>query len=412
MKNIIFCFPYRGVGGVSLLFLRMAEYIVSKVEVNVYCIDYEDGFISAHIKDSRVSVLSYSDEVSLVVPEKSLIVFQLMTPWSIFPNLIIPVDCKVFFWGCHPYNLVPHVPIFDKLLKKNRLVHKWVLKTLFYPYWLKSKRFLDVLSKYDALAFMDSPNRMNAEWLYMPLYQDGFLPIPALNGDARIGHVLVEPLHLFWVGRIVDFKYHILSYTLNQVNEYAKLNNKKIEFTIVGDGDYLDQLKIDCAGYSYFEINFIDCMSTNDLEEFMSDNVDLVFAMGTSALESAKLAIPTVLLDVAYNSVRPGYQFTFLHRGDGATLGNLIDSDFFAVSHSDDISSMESLSDIFSVLESDYDSIANATRSYFYDNHSMEKVSKIFLERIYRSSLPFGELQRSKCLTKGLFYTLKKKFKL
>ncbi|MFT4805611.1 MAG: hypothetical protein ACI9YE_002833, partial [Psychroserpens sp.] len=57
MKNLIFCFPYRGVGGVSLLFLRMAEYLVSRVDFNIFCIDYEDGFISKNLSNHDITMI-------------------------------------------------------------------------------------------------------------------------------------------------------------------------------------------------------------------------------------------------------------------------------------------------------------------------------------------------------------------
>ena len=41
-------------------------------------------------------------------------------------------------------------------------------------------------------------------------------------------------------------------------------------------------------------------MNSIDTKIFLIKNVDLVMAMGTSALDGANLSIPTVLLDASY----------------------------------------------------------------------------------------------------------------
>ena len=44
-KNLFLIFPYKGVGGVSVLFKRAAEWLVER-NFSVKVIDYSDGFIS------------------------------------------------------------------------------------------------------------------------------------------------------------------------------------------------------------------------------------------------------------------------------------------------------------------------------------------------------------------------------
>jgi hypothetical protein len=411
MKNLIFCFPYRGVGGVSLLFLRMAEYLVSRVDFNIFCIDYEDGFISKNLSNHDITMIFYSDDKMVTVPEDSMLIFQTMTPWTIFPNIKILDGCKLFFWNCHPYNLVPHIPIFSQSIKKNAYLNKIILKAFFPTYWLKCKNFLKLLIDNNAIAFMDSSNKDNTQLFYFPIPNKGFLPIPSEVIKPRKNYNCKDPCHLLWVGRIVDFKYYILIHTLRKVDNYAKLQGKdNIVFTIVGGGDFLARLKENCLELSHIKVDFIEFMSPQHLNVFMREKVDLVFAMGTSALDAARLGIPTVLLDIAYSPITEGYSFKFLFEGDGASLGAIIKP---KISFSRRSSSVrKNIDNIFVRLLDDYEGIAVKTRKYYVENHSIKKVSDNFLKRIQCSSLLYGDLRRSNCLSRGLVYSLKQKFKL
>ena len=94
-KKIYFCFPYKKVGGVSIVFLRLSKEL-SNMGYECYLIDYIDGYMSQHI-DPSVNLLEYDDKRSTHVPSNSIVVFQSMTPWSIFPNLSINPNANVVF---------------------------------------------------------------------------------------------------------------------------------------------------------------------------------------------------------------------------------------------------------------------------------------------------------------------------
>ena len=41
-------------------------------------------------------------------------------------------------------------------------------------------------------------------------------------------------------------------------------------------------------------------IKSTEINSFLLQNIDLMFAMGTSALEVAKLGVPTVMVDATY----------------------------------------------------------------------------------------------------------------
>ena len=78
---------------------------------NLYLIDYKDGFMSINNKTKNKG-FEYG-ESSIKIQKDSFVIFQTMTPWSIYPNIELRPESKVFFWNCHPMNLLPRAPIFD-----------------------------------------------------------------------------------------------------------------------------------------------------------------------------------------------------------------------------------------------------------------------------------------------------------
>ena len=101
IENIIFYFPYKGIGGVSDLFIKLSELLSDKY--NTYLIDYDDGAMSTNNKKS--SLLSVNS--SKPFPKNSIVVFQSLLPWNIINHENFDDSIKVLFWNLHPYNLYP-----------------------------------------------------------------------------------------------------------------------------------------------------------------------------------------------------------------------------------------------------------------------------------------------------------------
>ena len=134
-KELIFIFPYRGIGGVSTLFMNTAEIISQQYNIKVSIVDYEDGYISKNIQQNKnLNLLSYSDEYKLHLPSHSVVIFQAMTPWSIFPNLIYGENSKFFFWNLHPMNLIPMLPIFRWLSEQNLILGRFLPDERSFPF--------------------------------------------------------------------------------------------------------------------------------------------------------------------------------------------------------------------------------------------------------------------------------------
>ena len=179
ITNLYFCFPYRGVGGVSLLFLRIAEELYKTKAIRCNLIDYEDGFMAKNMDKNSANLVIYSDSNEVVIPADSLIVFQSLTPWSIFPSLKINSGARIFFWNCHPFNLIPTLPGLRILMQRSKFFSRCILATLLRSYRTKVVKMIKILLKEKALVFMDTTNIDYTEkYLGIEIDSPSFLPIP------------------------------------------------------------------------------------------------------------------------------------------------------------------------------------------------------------------------------------------
>ena len=104
--KVAFCFPYRGVGGVSNMFGRQANFLAENTNLNVSVIDYSNGSLSQWVSD-KVHCVSYEDIDCDELLDFDYVVFQSMTPWSIFPKVNFRRDTKLIFVTTLTENFYP-----------------------------------------------------------------------------------------------------------------------------------------------------------------------------------------------------------------------------------------------------------------------------------------------------------------
>lgn len=407
-KNIILCFPYKGVGGVSLLFLRLSNHLQQITRKNIILIDYKDGYMSRHNQNKNVSILEYSDDAKTEIPSDSLVLLQSMTPWSIFPNINFRADTKLFFWNCHPFNLVPLLPgLRNWIAQYPKLV--WLShKTLLISYNLTLKKFYKLLVNQQSIAFMDADNLKMTEFIlgqHKPHAE--FLPIPVevpqINSFSSRSKTSQKKFTCGWVGRVADFKHTILKRTIIELKKYAGTHKQPIHFILVGDGDYIDQIKPELVSTDYFSYEHIKEVSPQELDQFILKNIDLLFSMGTSALESAKLGIPSVLLDFSYGPVPETYGFKFIFESQHYSLGRVITSELCDQKNSIDRIIRNTLANPAEISDKCY--------QYCLSKHSIESTTNNLLNRLKFSNLTYGQLTKTGVVNKSFIYKFFKALK-
>ena len=404
ISEIIFCFPYKGVGGVSNQFLRIAEKIASSKTFKVSIVDYEDGFMAKH-RTENVNLIKYDDFSTVLLSKQAIIVFQAMTPWSIFPSLNINEDSKILFWHCHPRNLMPSIPILN--VDPNSYFYKLINYTFLYSYYKKLKKFHRLLIENNALIYIDGVN-VDSTNIFLKVVDQNrkIIPIPVCTPNAitpqEYMNGKLKKIKLCWIGRIVDFKYHILWYTLKKLDEVSSNFNILFEIDIIGNGEYLDILKNNTLSIRKIKINFIGELDPNDISDYLQNEPDAMLAMGTSAVEGACIGLPVILLNFSYHSINNDYIFEFLHRNNKeASVGELISAKHFQKNNT-------SLQNCIYEIINNYQTLAIESKIYAKSIHSIDNIADMFLEHIEKVTLNWGILKKNKVLTQGFLYSAKK----
>ena len=400
--KLFFCFPEKKIGGVSILFLRVSSVLTRKFSKDTYLIDYEDGFMAQNL-DEKDKLIPYNPSMEIVLGgEKSnenIIIFQSMTPWSIFKN-IASENARAIFWTCHPNNFIPDLSFLNIFGDR---VKKLFLKTFLFPYYKKSQNFVKYLLKENSLFFMDQTTLKNTTYfLDISIGNPQFLPVAIEKQPKENSLKPPDKLSFVWIGRLVDFKFFILEKLILDLDHLA--SSFIFDLKIIGDGPYLKNL-ISLKSKVSYEIHFENEIDIDQLDNYLTNNCSILFAMGTAALEGAKLGIPTVLLDISYKKITKKYNYRWLYERDGMTLGENINEVF------EESSNVNSLELKINQYFDEFEKVSIKTLEYFNTNHSLENTCSMLLKKIDNSSSQWGKIKESKFTSRGIIYSLYKYLK-
>ena len=159
----------------------------------------------------------------------------------------------------------------------------------------------------------------------MPLFSDNCSYNPEFLLTKRASNL--NEIRILWIGLLTDFKVPILNRVMKDLEGSIKTSWIKFSITILGSSDNLKQLKIP-KSLNPEQVIQVESIKPEQLENFIR-KYDLVFAMGTSALDAARLGIPVVRLDYSYKYVASTYRYKFLHQIEGYSLSEKIGSNFY-----------------------------------------------------------------------------------
>jgi hypothetical protein len=384
MKSITFFFPYPYISGVPILFANIANYLLENSDIEINIIDYSDGALARTCNKSfKLNHIIFEDFKPLHLEIETLLVLQAGIPYKLRNELIIGDKVKVLQWAAFEYNLVPYiyqVNAFRKLQEKYFALYLifWYLdlgRAKALSKWVKdrieegsvvfmSRKMYEVTAKY--LRFPESD-----KMTFLPLVSGGVTQFTSSVIDRKIAEI-EETVEMAWVGRIGDFKVHILNYTILQAAAWAEKLKRKTRFHIIGDGEFGDILDTIISN-NYFSIINVGGLEKNDSDKYTLDHVHILFAMGTSSIDGARVGLPVVLLDYTYTPVKVPYVFRYLHHTKNYDLGHPItDSDCKEGNNSFDI--------LLGDIVSNYAFISSQCLEYYNVNHSTKETAKKLIQ--------------------------------
>lgn len=399
MKNsICFYFPYLEDSGVPVLFYRMANEIAQKkTNISVSVIDFENGAMARNLLLlPNINLIVFEKNKKVSPPKGSILVMQTFVPYYWPEELDLASDQKIFFWNLHPQNLIPSllpIPFLRELPMNNFVIYK-ICSNFYKSLFAKLRSYLQLLLDKQALSFMDKSNLdFSKKYLFASIDIEQYLPVPAVSSSIELNvnerKMLKEVINIGWVGRLCDFKSYILVYTINKLSSISnRFENRKFVYHIVGDGPFLDYIKSNIKLSENVSVIFHGSVPHHKLDDFINDNFDIMTAMGTSALEGAKLAKPTILLDFTFKKIKKDYLFREIQNTVGFDLAHIITDEDYENGN-------DTLFEILHRIISDYSLHAGKAFEYYKNNHSIEKVNELFIAKVLNTKLSFSMIDSS-----------------
>ena len=360
LSSVSFFYPSKVLGGAEILFYRLANIMADDWGVDVYYIDYADGYVRKLLgTKNKINFLTFDltndatglpCDTVLITPLSSIIDVSTYLKKDIF---------RVLFWSIHPMGLQSFLEMGFKKLRLEAYM----------PSLNDLGPELDRLIERKALVFMDDSNFSCQTGVFkMQTRNPQFLPI--LCEDActkKIYKVSSGVVKLAWLGRLSIEKTYSLLNILENCNSYlSRYEGFVIEFHVIGKGECSDMIQKFSCHKNLILIKKTD-LSGNELNNYLVENSDILFAMGTSALEGGSMNLATVLVDFSYRPLNSQEKFRWLYETSGYSLGSLAEVTF---------DKKYSFDDIITVLRNNTVGIhAAKCYDYYLNNHSPKIVA-------------------------------------
>lgn len=404
--KVTFFFPYKLVSGVPVLFSNLALYFAENLKLDVTIVDYEDGYMSSRLnKNKKIKKIIFKDGENILISTNYL-VLQSILPFGMRPELKISQDTKVLFWNLHPDNLIINLYPINFIKNYNFSLYQTFVKFFSKKKYNEIKKFIsdNIISK--NLVFMDSSNYYHTVKFYEieDSKEISYVPIASSNNNFKktINSKPNEIINFSWVGRICDFKINSLNFLIKNLS-YVSVNLKqKIKLHIIGSGDKEKDLNYNNFQNDYFSITKLGTLSKEKLDEYLYENININASMGTSALESAKFGIPTIVLDFSYNKINENYSFRWLEDTINFDLGHFI-------THNDYLKNI-TMNNIIDNYKNDYESLSKNVYEYYQKNHSLDAVANNLVIALKKSKSTFSEINPY-LLRKGIVRRLYERIK-
>ncbi|MDK2048824.1 glycosyltransferase [Campylobacter coli] len=369
-ENICFWLPSYNIGGGTFCIAELIKQIIPYMDsIKIYIMDYHGGYLSFLLRhESRVNVLKFDEKNPyFLLKEKSIIVTN--TTRIIQLKQMHPEN-KIFLWHYETLYCAWNVVFLQN----------------------ETSRIMKLLYDNNAVNFIDWAARDSLNGHGVKFDKKFYWPIilkekVILDQDKKI--IDKESINLCWLSRLVPDKIQSL---FAIIKAYAKYNtDKKKVLHIIGDGRSRVVVENFCKDYeNVIEFIFTGTIERGDLDRYLIKNVDIVFGMGTSILEAAALALPSVVVLLDFKDINDD-DFFWLYDSKEYCVGVLINQ-------------KERFDIKYSKLSAIIDNVINVPEGkkiqgekcykYFIENHSnMKKIATDVLMQIKNSSLSFNKIQ-------------------
>jgi len=380
---ITFIFPEKHVGGVQNLILNLTRQLYHEYSIRVKIVDYVDGYVVKKLEEDKVdfvfaeydlvfkfiAFIKNEDTIILTGFNKRLLYKlkrQNINPkfifWNVFPSAIGRINMLYGFFKLPYYYLNSTSLLLKMVIKKKAL-------------YFMSRNGIDFVSKTFDISIES---------------QDGiFLPVPIQDiqpGSFSQDHstALVKEsaqICISYIGRSDIWKVMPLLSIIRDIIYCEKTDNVTLYIITNESHIFINYINKYFMNDNLPKIIYCTDLAGEVLSNFLVDNIDLNISMGTAALESSVLGIPTILVDASHNIYPNSYKYRWLYECKYYDLGNLLfKGDFNHTGHS--------FIEIYDATSDPRRNKIIAEKCYEYTicNHSIKGVTKIFIEAVKNTS--------------------------
>lgn len=403
MKKLYIFYPSKITGGAEYLLKRTAEILQHDYRITI--IDFADGWIKNNISLSPESFdsITYREGEKIETFNDAIII----TAAIYLRNIDVyfkPSQCKILLWAMQPYNVIPFFPVLKNMQRESKKLYTFLKNTGLKSEFTLFNRIISLAARENSLYAMDKEcDEILNE--YFNLRYSGYLPV-AITKQSFDQNKLVfnftTDIHIAWLGRLdLEFKYFILKKVMEDIERYSEKAERKITFSIIGDGPGKKSLQSIASKMKHVSFSFLGELRGECLTSALK-KCQLIFAMGTSAIESSARKIPTILLDFSYSTVSDAYRYRWFHESNGYVLGRDV-SRFFEKSCGNRLT----ISDLFNELEQDGIHLAEKCFAHALEFHSEESLKLALLDALKKSKLDIADLYNSGITNKPFWYFIK-----
>lgn len=387
-KRVVFNYPSRGIGGAQLLFCRIAVGLHLK-GYRIANVDSGESFISTYLIDNGIPFehLIASEDNKANLLKDDILVLSLSYIFIFTKIIKLHGETKILFWDLHPYNLIEQTALSYLYKKNNFFYNNKSLRFLERNRIRKIKEIVDSAHQKESVFFMCKKNFLYSSNFFNLSFIPSYIPIPISFNKKPVydlNNRHKKEIHIGWISRLDPDKVGILNVFISDISDYVKNNpDIKLYLHVIGCGASED--KIDCLPDQV--VRFTGRLEGNALDNYLRDNIDIGFSMGTSALEFAARAIPTVLVPsptLRNFFMKVERRYLFLNKAKGYDV---------AVEEYYDEEERNTFAEILLSLKISDARLACESYEYAYASHAIDKVTTLLSSKIQSSGLLYKDFE-------------------
>ena len=140
---------------------------------------------------------------------------------------------------------------------------------------------------------------------------------------------------------------------------------------------------------NFLSITLINKISHSKLEEFLI-KFDVLFAMGTSALEGARIGMPVICLDYSFKKVDEGYKYKYLYEMSGYCTTERLESHSYHRGNNTMSKILQDLSTFKKINE-----ISSKCYCHYKSNHSLIISASVLEKHLSKVNYKWEDFNRS-----------------